>query len=113
MHGRTSDPAVDVNRDAEEPRAAVRAGKSIFFEIKEKKIELRSRNGRRRGNRSNVSISKMLRKAFAPAPGWGPREVQQRKDWRIFKEGRARAREKRVQPVWKQTLYVLLNKEPK
>ncbi|XP_018398178.1 PREDICTED: sodium-dependent nutrient amino acid transporter 1-like [Cyphomyrmex costatus] len=54
----------------------------------------------------------MLKRAFAPKSGWGPREVQQRKDWRIFKEERARDREKRIQPIWKQILYVLLNKEP-
>jgi len=54
----------------------------------------------------------MLKRAFAPVNGWGPREIQQRKDWRIFKEERARDREKRIQPIWKQILYVLLNMKP-
>ncbi|XP_012058557.1 PREDICTED: sodium-dependent nutrient amino acid transporter 1-like [Atta cephalotes] len=54
----------------------------------------------------------MLKRAFAPVNEWGPREVQQRKDWRIFKEERARDREKRIQPIWKQILYVLLNMKP-
>ncbi|XP_018371466.1 PREDICTED: sodium-dependent nutrient amino acid transporter 1-like isoform X2 [Trachymyrmex cornetzi] len=54
----------------------------------------------------------MLKRVFAPVSGWGPREVQQRKDWRIFKEERARDREKRMQPIWKQILYILLNREP-
>lgn len=60
-----------------------------------------------------VALFKMLKKAFVPANGWGPREVQQCKNWKIFKEERARIREKRIQPIWKQTFYVLLNKEPK
>ncbi|XP_014476331.1 PREDICTED: sodium-dependent nutrient amino acid transporter 1-like [Dinoponera quadriceps] len=60
-----------------------------------------------------LPFSQMMKKAFAPAAGFGPREVQQRKDWRIFKEERARDREKRVQPRWKQILYVLLNMKPK
>lgn len=55
----------------------------------------------------------MVKAAFAPASSWGPQEIQQRKDWKIFKEERARAREKRTQPRWKQMFYVLLNKEPK
>ncbi|RLU21304.1 hypothetical protein DMN91_005677 [Ooceraea biroi] len=55
----------------------------------------------------------MVKAAFAPVDGWGPQEVQQRKNWKIFKEERARAREKRIQPIWQQMLYVLLNKEPK
>ncbi|XP_011705286.1 PREDICTED: sodium-dependent nutrient amino acid transporter 1-like isoform X3 [Wasmannia auropunctata] len=59
-----------------------------------------------------LPFMQMLRKAFAPASGWGPREVQQRKDWRIFKEEKARDREKRIQPIWKQILYILLNMEP-
>lgn len=58
-------------------------------------------------------LFKMVRKAFAPATRFGPREVQQRKDWKIFKEERARAREERTQPRWKQTFYVLLNMKPK
>lgn len=55
----------------------------------------------------------MVKKAFAPAAGFGPREVQQRKDWKIFKEEKAKAREKRVQPRWKQTLDILFNRKPK
>ncbi|XP_011144437.2 sodium-dependent nutrient amino acid transporter 1 isoform X1 [Harpegnathos saltator] len=60
-----------------------------------------------------LSFVQMVKKAFGPAAGYGPREVQQRKDWKIFKEERARARERRVQPYWKQTLYILLNMKPK
>ncbi|XP_067207365.1 sodium-dependent nutrient amino acid transporter 1-like isoform X2 [Linepithema humile] len=60
-----------------------------------------------------LPFTQMVKKAFAPASGFGPREVQQHKDWKIFKEERARAREKRTQPYWKQILYILLNKEPK
>ncbi|XP_012538369.1 sodium-dependent nutrient amino acid transporter 1 isoform X2 [Monomorium pharaonis] len=59
-----------------------------------------------------LPFAQMLRKAFAPASGWGPREVQQRKNWIIFKEQRARDRAKRIQPIWKQIFYVLLNMEP-
>ncbi|XP_024888987.1 sodium-dependent nutrient amino acid transporter 1-like [Temnothorax curvispinosus] len=59
-----------------------------------------------------LPFAQMIRRAFAPANGWGPREVQQRKDWKIFKDERAREREKRIQPIWKQILYVLLNLEP-
>ncbi|XP_050448006.1 sodium-dependent nutrient amino acid transporter 1-like isoform X1 [Cataglyphis hispanica] len=60
-----------------------------------------------------LPLAQMLKRAFVPANGWGPREVQQCKDWRIFKEERAKAREKRIQPIWKQILYILLNMEPK
>ncbi|XP_072761035.1 sodium-dependent nutrient amino acid transporter 1 isoform X2 [Anoplolepis gracilipes] len=60
-----------------------------------------------------LPLAEMLKKAFVPANGWGPREVQQCKEWRIFKEERAKAREKRIQPIWKQILYLLLNMQPK
>ncbi|XP_011158501.1 sodium-dependent nutrient amino acid transporter 1 [Solenopsis invicta] len=59
-----------------------------------------------------LPFPQMLRRAFAPASRWGPREVQQRKNWKIFKEERARDREKRVQPIWKQIFYILLKMEP-
>ncbi|XP_029173799.1 sodium-dependent nutrient amino acid transporter 1-like isoform X2 [Nylanderia fulva] len=61
----------------------------------------------------NLPLSQMLKRAFAPANGWGPREVQQCKDWKIYKEERARAREKRIQPIWKQIACILFNMEPK
>lgn len=60
-----------------------------------------------------VALFKMLKKAFVPTNEWGPREVQQCKNWRIFKEDRARIRKNRIQPIWKQIFYVLLNMEPK
>ncbi|KAH0947338.1 hypothetical protein HN011_003803 [Eciton burchellii] len=60
-----------------------------------------------------LPCTQITKAAFAPANEWGPQEVQQRKDWKIFKEERAKVREKRVQPIWKQMLYVLLNMEPK
>ncbi|KAL6259808.1 hypothetical protein P5V15_009719 [Pogonomyrmex californicus] len=59
-----------------------------------------------------LSFVQMLKKAFTPASEWGPREVQQCKDWKIFKEERMRIRQKRIQPIWKQIFYILLNKEP-
>nr|XP_012219263.1 PREDICTED: sodium-dependent nutrient amino acid transporter 1-like [Linepithema humile] len=34
-----------------------------------------------------LPFTQMVKKAFAPASGFGPREVQQHKDWKIFKRG--------------------------
>ncbi|XP_020283025.1 sodium-dependent nutrient amino acid transporter 1-like isoform X2 [Pseudomyrmex gracilis] len=60
-----------------------------------------------------LSFLQMVKKAFAPASRWGPQEVQQRKNWEIFKEERAQIQQMRTQPRWKQIFYVLLNIEPK
>lgn len=121
LHWRFADTAMDADRNVEELEITVFTGikeakkkssyitkcyeqvlHKIFYEnLKIKWLNIRF-----------VALFKMVRKAFIPASGWGPREVQQRKDWRIFKEEKARDQEKRIQPIWKQILYVLLNKEP-